>query len=95
MDSTVVAALIGAGAAIVPSLLSWYATMNKFQHKMELDIALLRQEVRDNQLRTDEHFKRLDEKQDKHNNLIERTTILERDQKTLFRAVDDLKDEKK
>lgn len=38
-------------------------------------------------------IRRLEEKQDKHNNLIERTAVLERDVKTAFKRIDESKAE--
>lgn len=39
-----------------------------------------------------EDIKRLETKQDKHNSLIERMAVVERDQKTAFRLIDELKE---
>ena len=39
-----------------------------------------------------EDIKRLETKQDKHNSLIERMAVVERDQETAFRLIDELKE---
>lgn len=43
--------------------------------------------------RLEKQLTRLEEKQDKHNNLIERVAIIERDLKTAFNRMDDLKND--
>lgn len=51
----------------------------------------LNQKIRDNQEHTKEHIKRLEEKQDKHNNVIERMAIVEQSTKSAHHRADDFK----
>lgn len=44
---------------------------------------------------TSEKIEKLSERVNKHNSLIERMTIVERDLKTAWRQIDDIKNEKK
>lgn len=60
----------------------------KQQRLTDLKNEFLLQNVQD-------HIKRLEEKQDKHNNLIERMAIVERDIKTAFTFISELKEEVK
>lgn len=46
-----------------------------------------------NQKHTEEHIKRLEEKQDKHNNLIERMAIVEQSTKSAHHRIDEMKGE--
>lgn len=52
--------------------------------------------VTDEKMRqTGRDIAKLSERVDKHNNLIERMAIVERDLKTAWRQIDDIKEEKK
>lgn len=82
MDSTVLTALITAGAMVVVQIIISTKQQKVSDVKMEYTIQAI-----------EEHIDRLERKQDKHNNLIERMTIVERDLKTSFGKIDEIKEE--
>ncbi len=51
-------------------------------------------QIDQNMKHTEEHIKRLEEKQDKHNNLIERMAIVEQSAKSAHHRLDEMKGEK-
>ena len=82
MDSTVLTALITAGAMVVVQIIISTKQQKVSDVKMEYTIQAI-----------EEHIDRLERKQDKHNNLIERMTIVERDLKTSFSKIDEIKED--
>lgn len=54
----------------------------------------INKQIEKNQTHTEAHIKRLEEKQDKHNNLIERMAIVEQSTKSAHHRIDDLKGDK-
>lgn len=51
----------------------------------------IKEKIRENQKHTEDHIKRLESKQDKHNNLIERMAIVEQSTKSAHHRIDDIK----
>lgn len=49
--------------------------------------------IEKNQSHTEEHIKRLEQKQDRHNNLIERMAIVEQSTKSAHHRIDEMKGE--
>lgn len=82
MDSTVLTALITAGAMVIVQIIISTKQQKVSDVKMEYTLHAM-----------EEHIGRLEKKQDKHNNLIERMTIVERDLKTSFNKIDELKED--
>ncbi len=78
----IMTAAITAGGLIVVQLI----VSSKQQRAQDIKVDAALSEVR-------KDIQRLEEKQDKHNNLIERTAVLERDVKTVFKRVDENKAE--
>lgn len=76
----IMTAAITAGGLIVVQLI----VSSKQQRAQDIKVDAALSEVR-------KDIQRLEEKQDKHNNLIERTAVLERDVKTVFKRVDENK----
>ena len=81
MTEIMTAAITAAGLIIVQLIVS---SRQQRAQDIKVDAALC--EVR-------KDIRRLEEKQDKHNNLIERTAVLERDVKTAFKRIDENKNE--
>lgn len=54
----------------------------------------INKQIDQNQKHTEEHIKRLEEKQDKHNNLIERMAIVEQSAKSAHHRIDEMKGER-
>ena len=81
MTEIMTAAITAVGLIIVQLIVS---SRQQRAQDIKVDAAL-------NEVRKD--IQRLEEKQDKHNNLIERTAVLERDVKTVFKRVDENKAE--
>jgi len=81
MTEIMTAAITAAGLIVVQLIVS---SRQQRAQDVKVDAALA--EVR-------KDIQRLEEKQDKHNNLIERTAVLERDVKTVFKRVDENKAE--
>lgn len=81
MTEIMTAAITAAGLIVVQLIVS-----SKQQRAQDIKVDAALAEVR-------KDIQRLEEKQDKHNNLIERTAVLERDMKTAFKRVDENKAE--
>lgn len=81
MTEIMTAAITAAGLIIVQLIVS-----SRQQRAQDIKVDAALAEVR-------KDIQRLEEKQDKHNNLIERTAVLERDMKTVFKRVDENKAE--
>lgn len=80
MDTNIATALITAGAMIIVQIV--ISLKQQRTHDVKVDFIL--DEVK-------KDLSRLEEKQDKHNKLIERMAVVERDQKTIFRYIDELR----
>lgn len=78
----IMTAAITAGGLIVVQLI----VSSKQQRAQDIKVDAALAEVR-------KDIQRLEEKQDKHNNLIERTAVLERDMKTAWKRIDENKKE--
>lgn len=78
----IMTAAITAGGLIVVQLI----VSSKQQRAQDIKNDAALSEVR-------KDIQRLEEKQDKHNNLIERTAVLERDMKTAWKRIDENKKE--
>lgn len=74
--------------SVMESVKEYKETITIEFEKFKLD---LNQKIRDNQEHTKEHIKRLEEKQDKHNNVIERMAIVEQSTKSAHHRADDFK----
>ncbi len=81
MTEIMTAAITAAGLIVVQLIVS---SRQQRAQDVKVDAALA--EVR-------KDIQRLEEKQDKHNNLIERTAVLERDMKTAWKRIDENKTE--
>ena len=81
MTEIMTAAITAAGLIIVQLIVS-----SRQQRAQDIKVDAALSEVR-------KDIQRLEEKQDKHNTLIERTAVLERDVKTVFKRVDENKAE--
>ena len=79
MTEIMTAAITVTGLIIVQLIVS-----SRQQRAQDIKVDAALSEVR-------KDIQRLEEKQDKHNNLIERTAVLERDVKTVFKRVDENK----
>lgn len=81
MTEIMTAAITAAGLIIVQLIVS-----SRQQRAQDIKVDAALAEVR-------KDIQRLEEKQDKHNNLIERTAVLERDMKTAWKRIDENKEE--
>lgn len=81
MTEIMTAAITAAGLIVVQLIVS-----SKQQRAQDIKVDAALSEVR-------KDIQRLEEKQDKHNNLIERTAVLERDMKTAWKRIDENKKE--
>ncbi len=81
MTEIMTAAITAAGLIIVQLIVS-----SRQQRTQDIKVNAALSEVR-------KDIQRLEEKQDKHNNLIERTAVLERDMKTAWKRIDENKQE--
>ena len=81
MSEIIVAAITAVGLIAVQLIVS-----SKQQRVQDIKVDAALSEVR-------KDIQRLEEKQDKHNNLIERTAVLERDMKTVFKLIDENREE--
>lgn len=81
MTEIITAAVTAAGLIVVQLIVS-----SRQQRVQDIKVDAALAEVR-------KDIQRLEEKQDKHNNLIERTAVLERDMKTAWKRIDENKEE--
>ena len=81
MTEIFTAAITAAGLIVVQLIVS-----SRQQRVQDIKVDAALSEVR-------KDIQRLEEKQDKHNNLIERTAVLERDMKTAWKRIDENKEE--
>lgn len=75
MSTAVSVALIGAVPALVTAIVSVYLNNRVINVKLDL---------------MKEQFDKLETKVDKHNQIVERVAILERDNKTAFNMIDEI-----
>ncbi len=81
MTEIFTAAITAAGLIVVQLIVS-----SRQQRVQDIKVDAALSEVR-------KDIQRLEEKQDKHNNLVERTAVLERDMKTAWKRIDENKEE--
>lgn len=81
MSDTIITSLITAGALILVQII----ISRKQQRIQDVKNEYVIKEVQDD-------IKRLEDKQDKHNSLIERMVVVERDLKTAWKNIDELKE---
>ena len=84
MDTNVVTALISGLCVAVPTIISVIVTSNARNAVVEERIKFLT-----------EKFDNLSDRVTKHNQLVERVAIVERDLKTAFNRIDELREERK
>lgn len=77
-------AMITAIATIIGALISGVVSLLVSTHQHDKAMALVEYRIGE-----------LEEKMDKHNNLVERTAVIERDLKTAFNRIDETKQEVK
>lgn len=75
-------AMITAIATIIGALISGVVSLLVSTHQHDKAMALVEYRIGE-----------LEEKMDKHNNLVERTAVIERDLKTAFNRIDETKQE--
>ncbi|EFV01858.1 hypothetical protein HMP0721_1252 [Pseudoramibacter alactolyticus ATCC 23263] len=83
-DPIVTAAIVSGVCVAVPTIIT--TLVNNSAHNKVID---------ERMKLTSEKIEELSERMNKHNNLIERMAIVERDLKTAWRQIDDIKEEKK
>ena len=84
MDTNVVTALISGLCVAVPTIISGIVTSNARNAVVEERIKFLSIQMDD-----------LSDRVTKHNQLVERTAVIERDLKTAFNRIDELREERK
>ncbi len=84
MSDTVLVAIISGLCVGVPSIFTTIMLNNKNQ-------AVINAKVEDNQKFIDYKIQELSDRVDKHNNVVERMALQERETKALWRNVDELK----
>ena len=84
MSDTVLVAIISGLCVGVPSIFTTIMLNNKHQ-------AVINAKVEDNQKFIDYKIQELSDRVDKHNNVVERMALQERETKALWRNVDELK----
>lgn len=91
MDKSILIALIPALSLIIVQIIISAKQQRLTDVKIEYAIKSNEEHIE----RVEKQITRLEEKQDKHNNLIERVAIIERDIKTAFNRLDEFKDDLK
>lgn len=88
MDAPTIIALI----ALLISILINIIVVAFMTGKMSATLVFLKSTTKDYQEQTEKHFERLERKQDKHNNLIERMAIVEQSTKSAHHRIDEIKE---
>lgn len=78
MSEAIITAVISSGATLAVALITMASSYRKVQQKLESTNALLLYRIGE-----------LEKKMDKHNHVIERTAVIERDMKTAFNKIDE------
>lgn len=86
MNDVIAAALIAAVVPAIGSIIVQILINNKQRRVSEVKLDYTIKAI-------EEHIQRLEIKQDKHNNLIERMVIVERDLKSSFKRLDELRND--
>lgn len=93
MDTSVIIAIISGLCVAVPTILTTILQQNKQNALLEQKMAYMEQRAQDRQAVTDGKIRELSDRVEKHNNLVERMAVVERDMKTAYNKLDDLQDE--
>lgn len=80
MSDTIITALISSGVTLAIAFIGLVNSNRKVTQKLESNNELLLYRIGE-----------LEKKMDKHNHVIERTAVVERDIKTAFSKIDDIK----
>lgn len=83
-DPVVTSAIISGACVAAPTIIA--TIVNNNSHNQVID---------ERMKSTSDKIEELSERVNKHNNLIERMAVVERDLKTAWRQIDDIKEEKK
>lgn len=81
--TTIITALVTGGCLIIVQIIMSVKQQRTHDTRTDMMIEEIKKDIG-----------RLEGKQDKHNKLIERMAIVERDQKTIFRYIDELRDKR-
>ena len=84
MSEAIIGSIIVAILGMIGNIIVATTSANKSQ-------AILTTKFEDAQKRTDEKIDDLTKKVEKHNNVVERVAVLERDNKTAFNRIDELR----
>ena len=93
MDTSVWIAIISGLCVAIPTILTTILQQNKQAALLEQKMQYLEQRAQDRQAVTDSKIRELSNHVEKHNNLIERMAVVERDVKTAYSKIDDLQEE--
>lgn len=80
MSEAIIAAVISSAATLAVALITTANSYRKVQQKLESTNELLLYRIGE-----------LEKKMDKHNHVIERTAVVERDMKTAFNKIDEIR----
>ena len=95
MLATIIAALISSGATLAVCLINNINQQNRTDAQIKAQQTMTREQLQIQHAETtklmDYRLGELEKKVEKHNNVIERTFMLERDNKTAFKRIDELR----
>lgn len=91
MSEAILGSIIVAVLGMIGNIIVATASANKSQAVMETKIEAFEKRTDEKFSDVKEQIENLEKKQDKHNNLVERVAVLERDNKTAFNRIDDLR----
>ena len=91
MDNTVIVAIITGLCVAIPSIIATIVSNNAHDKVADERMKNLDVKITENAKHTDERFQELSARIEKHNHLVERMAVVERDVETAFIRIDELR----
>jgi endonuclease III len=92
MDNTIIVAIVTGLSVAVPSIIATIVSNNAHDKVADERMKNIEAKITENAKRSDERFQELSTRIEKHNHLVERMAVVERDVETAFVRIDELRD---
>ena len=91
MDNTVIVAIVTGLCVAIPSIIATIVSNNAHDKVADERMKNIETKITENAMRSDERFQELSARIEKHNHLVERMAVVERDVETAFVRIDELR----
>ena len=91
MSEALIGSLMVAVLGVIGNIVASALTSNKAQAVTDAKLEAYKEQMKEQIEDVREDIQELKKSQDKHNNLVERVAVLERDDKTAFNRIDELR----